>query len=105
MHIARLPGFTAEASIYTSPESYAALFAGAQVGSGAVTPAQFDCPGFDADCGDCIPTGPSIFSPGRQFCTIRSCQPTIQGGCRCRVIFKGFLRCQLPLPDVATAGF
>ena len=53
-------------------------------------------------CSECIPTGPSIFSPGRQFCVDSICSPGFGGTCRCRV-FKGWRSCRLPRP-VLTAG-
>jgi hypothetical protein len=54
-------------------------------------------------CSACIPTGPSIFSPGRQFCQDYICSPGFNGTCRCTV-FKGFRPCTLPTP-VLTTGF
>ena len=53
-------------------------------------------------CTPCIPSGPSIFSPGRQFCTDSICSPSFGGQCRCTV-FKGFQRCQPSVPNVFTA--
>lgn len=117
MKTAKLPGFTAETSIYNSTTTYRSLSAGAGVSSSAVTPALIGGGTFggiggggvigpvepcfgSSQCSACIPTGPSIFGPGRQFCTITSCTPTFSGGCRCRVIFKGFLACRVPRPDV-----
>ena len=52
-------------------------------------------------CSACIPTGPSIFSPGRQFCTDSFCSPGLGGTCRCQV-FKGFQSCRLPTPVFTT---
>ena len=94
-----MPGFTAETSIYTSTVCYRSMPAGPQGEGTPVIPAQFDCPGLQKECTACLPLGPSIFSPGRQFCTIKTCRPTFRGGCRCQVFFKGFLPCQLPVPD------
>jgi hypothetical protein len=48
-------------------------------------------------CSACIPTGPSIFSGGRQFCIDSICSPGFGGACRCQV-FKGFVPCRLPRP-------
>jgi hypothetical protein len=53
-------------------------------------------------CSACIPTGPSIFSPGRQFCIDSICSPGFGGTCSCQV-FKGFRSCRVPRP-VLTAG-
>jgi hypothetical protein len=50
-----------------------------------------------SQCSACIPTGPSIFSPGRQFCIDSFCSPSFGGACRCQV-FKGFRACVLPTP-------
>jgi hypothetical protein len=55
-------------------------------------------------CSACIPTGPSILGPGRQFCIYTSCSPTFGGGCRCQVVFKGFLSCRLPNPVLTTSS-
>jgi hypothetical protein len=52
-------------------------------------------------CSACVPTGPSIFSPGRQFCIDSICSPSFGGTCRCRV-FKGFQSCRLPTPVFTT---
>lgn len=97
MHTINMPGFTAETSIYTSPVSYRSMPAGRQGEGTAVIPAiggiHFPCFG-SSNCGACIPSGPTIFSPGRQFCINTDCQPTIHGGCKCRVTFKGFVPCQ-----------
>ena len=116
MKTAKLPGFTAETSLYSSTVTYRSLSAGAGIGSTAVIPALIggSVGGFgggagigpvepcfgSSTCSACVPTGPSIFSPGRQFCTITDCRPTINGGCRCRVIHKGFVACRLPRPEV-----
>ena len=60
-------------------------------------------PCFDyQQCSECIPSGPSIFSPGRQFCQFFICRPTFGGGCRCHVQFKGFVPCRLPDPVLTT---
>jgi hypothetical protein len=89
----RMPGFTAVTSIYTSAASYSSMLAGLLQGeSTSVIPAQFDCTDFER-CSACIPTGPSIFSPGRQFCRFFTCRPNLFGGCRCRERFKGFVPC------------
>jgi hypothetical protein len=53
-------------------------------------------------CSACVPTGPSIFSPGRQFCIDSICSPGFGGRCDCQV-FKGFRSCRVPRP-VFTAG-
>jgi len=113
-----LPGFTDETSLYNSRVTYRSLSAGAGAGTAAVTPALLGGsvgglggggvigpvePCFGShQCGPCIPTGPSIFGPGRQFCIITDCSPTFGGGCRCRLIFKGFLGCRVPPPNVVT---
>lgn len=62
-------------------------------------------PCFDhEECSACVPVGPSIFSPGRQFCQFFTCQPTFSGGCNCQVFHKGFRSCS-PFGDlVATRG-
>jgi hypothetical protein len=52
-------------------------------------------------CSSCIPTGPSIFSPGRQFCIDSICSPTFGGKCQC-LVFKGFRQCRLPSPVLTT---
>jgi hypothetical protein len=52
-------------------------------------------------CTKCIPSGPSIFSPGRQFCTDSFCSATFGGKCQCTV-FKGFRSCTLPTPVLTT---
>jgi hypothetical protein len=52
-------------------------------------------------CSACIPSGPSIFSPGRQFCIDSFCSPSFGGTCRCQV-FKGFQSCRLPTPVFTT---
>ena len=113
MKTAKLPGFTAETSLYSSTVTYRSFSAGAGTGSTSVVPALVGggtvgglggggvigpCFG-SRQCSECIPTGPSIFSPGRQFCIITDCSPTIGGGCRCRLIFKGFLACTVPRPQ------
>lgn len=54
-----------------------------------------------SQCSACIPSGPSIFSPGRQFCIDSFCSPGFGGSCRCRV-FKGFRSCQVPRPVLTT---
>src|SRR6185437_7349703 len=54
-------------------------------------------------CSACVPTGPSIFSPGRQFCTDSFCSLSFGGKCVCQV-FKGFRNCQVPRP-VLTSRF
>jgi hypothetical protein len=54
-----------------------------------------------SSCSACIPTGPSIFSPGRQFCIDSFCSPGFNGTCRCRV-YKGFRSCTLPTPVFTT---
>jgi hypothetical protein len=96
MNTMNMPGFTADNSLYASAESYRSMTGVRQGGGGAVIPAQADCLGFQQTCSACIPTGPSIFSPGRQFCQTFTCQRTISGGCRCRLLSKGFVRCQPP---------
>jgi len=116
MKTAKLPGFTAETSIYNSTVTYRSLSAGAGISSTAVTPALVGggvggiggggtgvgpCFG-SRQCSACIPTGPTIFGPGRQFCIITDCSPGIGGACRCRLIFKGFLACRVPFPDVVS---
>jgi len=109
----KLPGFTAETSIYNSTVTYRPLSAGAGVSSTSVTAALVGgtvggigggtgvgpCFG-TRQCSACIPTGPTIFGRGRQFCIITDCSPTISG-CRCRLLFKGFLGCTVPFPNVA----
>src|SRR5258706_413085 len=55
-------------------------------------------------CSACVPTGPSIFSPGRQFCTDSFCSPSFGGKCDCQV-FKGFRTCQVPRPVFTTGRF
>lgn len=113
MSITKMPGFTAERSIHTSPGFYWSSSQGegtavvrmqlSNIGGGT-EPSEFGCFG-STECSECIPLGPSIFSPGRQFCTITDCRPTITGGCRCRVLFKGFRRCQPRVPNTtATLG-
>jgi len=52
-------------------------------------------------CSGCFPSGPSIFSPGRQFCIDSFCSPGFGGKCTCQV-FKGFQSCQLPTPVFTT---
>ena len=122
MNTATLPGFTAETSIYNSTVTYRTLSGGAGAGSTAVTAALIGggtvgglggggvigpvepCFGTH-QCSACIPTGPAIFGPGRQFCIITDCSPGIGGGCRCRLIFKGFLGCRVPFPDVVAHDF
>jgi hypothetical protein len=104
MKTAKLPGFTAETSIYNSTVTYRSLSAGAGIGSTSVVPALVGggtvgglggggvigpCFG-SRQCSECIPTGPSI---------ITDCSPTIGGGCRCRLVFKGFLACTVPRPQ------
>lgn len=93
MNTTNMPGFTAETSVYTSSVCYRSMPAGPQGEGPAIIPAQFDCFG-SHKCTPCIPLGPSIFSPGRQFCIDTSCQPTFGGGCRCHVLFKGFVPCR-----------
>jgi len=53
-------------------------------------------------CSACFPSGPTIFSGGRQFCIDSICWRSFGGGCRCQV-FKGFVPCRLPRP-VFTQG-
>jgi hypothetical protein len=97
----KMPGFTAEGSAYTSTVCYRSIPSRLEGAAAAIIPAQF-CEPFVESCGACIPTGPSIFSPGKQFCQIFTCTPTPFGGCRCRLTFKGFVPCD-PFPDpVAT---
>ena len=55
-----------------------------------------------SQCSACVPTGPSIFSPGRQFCIDSICSPGFGGRCDC-LVFKGFRSCRLPTP-VFTSG-
>lgn len=54
-------------------------------------------------CSACIPTGPTIFSRGRQFCIDTFCSPGFGGACRCRV-FKGFQSCRVPTPVFTSVG-
>lgn len=62
-------------------------------------------PCFDhEECSACVPVGPSIFSPGRQFCQFFTCQPTSSGGCNCQVFHKGFRSCSPSGDLVATRG-
>lgn len=97
-----IPGFVAEASIYTSAARYRSMSAGLQGEGAGVTPAEGACLPVTQTCSACIPSGPSIFSPGRQFCQIFTCQPTFGGGCRCRLFFKGFLACRVDFGGVLT---
>ena len=93
MSTQKLPGFTAESSVYVSRASYRSMLAGSAGKSSAVIPAQGPCIG-SHNCTPCVSSGPSIFSPGRQFCIFTDCRPTATGGCRCRVVFKGFVPCR-----------
>ncbi len=97
-----IPGFTAEASVYTSAVSYRSMPSGLEVEGTAVTLAQGACVPISQTCSACIPSGPSIFSPGRQFCQIFSCRPTLGGGCRCSLVFKGFVACRVDHGGVFT---
>ena len=128
----RLPGFTADVSLYSSRQHlhsvlskdvisgvYPAKLKDENEGVNCDTCVGGQCVAlgclgdggiFDpepclntSECSACVPTGPSIFSPGRQFCTTSFCTPGFNGSCRCRV-FKGFQTCQVPRP-VLTAGF
>jgi hypothetical protein len=65
-------------------------------GGGGVTP----CLDSHA-CTPCIPSGPSIFSPGRQFCIDSFCSPSFGGQCRC-LVHKGFAPCRPPDPVLTT---
>jgi len=97
MDTMNMPGFTAETSLYTSAARYRSMPTGLQSEGTTIVPAQAFCEPLSTECGPCIPSGPSIFSRGRQFCTYKSCRPTFSGGCRCRLVFKGFLPCN-PTP-------
>jgi hypothetical protein len=98
MNTMRMPGFTAETSVYASGVCYRSFSSGPRSAGEAVIPSQVDCLGFQQKCSECIPVGPSIFSPGRQFCQFFTCQPTISGGCRCRLLSKGFVSCSPAFP-------
>ena len=89
-----MPGFTAERSLYASAESYRSTAAGPRRDGAGVIPAQGVCLPLQQTCGACIPQGPSIFSPGRQFCQTFTCRPTFSGGCQCRLFSKGFQSCR-----------
>lgn len=54
-----------------------------------------------SQCSACVPTGPSIFSPGRQFCIDSICSPGFGGRCDC-LVFKGFRSCRVPRPVLTT---
>ena len=94
----KMPGFTAEASIYASTACYRSIAAGLQGDGTTIIPAQFNCTNFEK-CSTCFPVGPSIFSPGRQFCQFFTCRPTPFGGCRCQIFHKGFRSCD-PIGDL-----
>jgi hypothetical protein len=100
-----IPGFTAEASVYASAVSYRSMRVGLQGEGTSVTLAQGACVPINQTCSACIPSGPSIFSPGRQFCQIFTCRPTLGGGCRCSLLFKGFLACRVDYGGVLTQGW
>jgi len=94
MSTMRMPGFTADRSVYASSGSYRSIAAGRAREGGGVIPAQEPCLPVKQICSECIPQGPSIFSRGRQFCQTFTCQPTFGGGCRCRLLSKGFVSCR-----------
>ena len=96
-----MPGFNAESSLYTSAGHYWSMRAGLQGKGTTIVPAQGPCLDYE-QCSDCFALGPSIFSPGRKFCQYYSCRPTLSGGCRCQLLFRGFVSCD-PFDDpVAT---
>jgi hypothetical protein len=103
MNTINIPGFTAETSVYTSAVCYRSMPAVPQGAGIAVISTQFGC--FrPSQCSACIPLGPSIFSPGHQFCIDYSCRYTPSGGCVCRQSSKGFRPCQPPVPEVLTTA-
>jgi hypothetical protein len=93
-----MPGFAAEASLYASEVHYRSMVAGMRGEAATILPAQFNCVDHE-ECSACIPMGPSIFTPGRQFCQSSRCRPTASGGCRCTV-YKGWRSCNPAVPDV-----
>ena len=109
-----LPGFTADVSLYTSTQHLMSTHTVPSKELSGIYPAALGDGGgidggFDTEpclssrqCSACIPTGTSIFSPGRQFCINSICTPRFNG-CSCQV-FKGWVSCQLPRP-VLTTGF
>jgi hypothetical protein len=92
MKTTSMPGFTAERSLDASTGSYRSTAARQRRSGASVEPAQF-CPPIRQQCSECIPTGPAIFSRGRQFCQTFTCRQTISGGCSCRLLSKGFVGC------------
>lgn len=99
MKTMNMPGFSAEIATYVSISSYRSEATGIGTRFGTIMPAHSDCiSGFT--CTPCIPKGPSIFSPGEQFCYYTLCSPTAFGGCRCSTFFKGKVSCKPGVPDV-----
>jgi hypothetical protein len=93
MSTMRMPGFTADRSVYASSGPYRSIAAGRAREGGGVIPAQEPCLPIKQICSACTPTGPSLFR-GRQFCQTFTCQQTFGGGCRCRLLSKGFVSCR-----------
>lgn len=96
MNMLNLPGFGAEFSIPPSQIYHGAFSVIPPMRGETVIPAQSDCIS-SRKCSECVSLGPSIFSLGRQFCINTACHPTHGGGCRCRVISKGFVGCKPPI--------